>query len=629
MMIYFVLSLACLGSITSALPVQEGHKSALHISAHGDMMRRQAEALVEMSREDPLEDVHSDGVVTVVAPAESSSEQTKLEELTEECMQEEPTSECMEKFGSYGIKKLFTETSINIKSLGYERPGWMSHPEVQKRRLFEVTFPGTAHSGTYSIMGQDALQASATPFGLVSQNLDFYDQLMLGMRAFDLKVAYSTEAKLIYISHGSLMMPLATALRDIKRFLEEHEREFLVLDIRKDPTADITHLQPLIDEDSSSTRVPGQLVHEAVQCELKQMLTTYSVLTQLPASESAENPTIGALTDIGAHVLYMYDSQQVLCTSWEECQTTPGHSANTGGHPFAFGPPFELGTRGEMTGGRSTARMIEPACMVHSSFYTENDQPEKLMKKIKEFAVAQPAKTQESRPACFPAGATLPVEHSPTILYTIDGYVTPTPEEQSTQTERMRGVKAIYTRGEGYTARTDSERTNYLLLSWFLKKNNQAVYTKPNMILFEFAGSAAMPTIRVIEAMQMRPECGFALYCKASGSCWADTLLGDEDKCIPEKEVMTKLEEHANGKPDTTAWVITATICIASVLGFCGLLWCMRKTAILFKSSRKKKEEPLVDAQETSGEDGGDQPTDEGDNEAKDQTTTEADPRAP
>jgi len=34
----------------------------------------------------------------------------------------------------------------------------------------------------------------------------------------------------------------------------------------------------------------------------------------------------------------------------------------------------------------------------------------------------------------------------------------------------------------------------------------------------------------------------------ASGSCWADTLLGDEDKCIPEEEVERKLEEHAMAK---------------------------------------------------------------------------------
>jgi hypothetical protein len=610
--------------------MQEGHKSALHISAHGDMMRREGEALTEMVRhtEDPMGAVQNDGSVTVVAPAASSSEEVKMEELTEECLQDEPTSECMEKFGSYGIRKLFTETWANIKELGYLRPGWMSHPEVQKRHLYSVTFPGTANSGTFSIVGQDVLQASATQFGIISQNLDFYQQLQLGVRAFDIKVAYSAEAKLVYISHGNLLMPLATALRDMKRFLEEHERELIILDVRKDTSADITHTQPLTDEETTASKIPGQMVHEAVQCELKQMLTTYSVLTQLPATVEAENPTIGALTDIGAHVVYFYDGQQVLCTSWDECQRTPGwnhYSSVAGSHPFAFGPPFfPLGQRRKMSGGREdseTIRIIEPSCMTHSTFYTQSDQPEKLMGKVKEYSAAQPKTTHEHDAAnCFPVGVDYPVEHVPTIMYTVDGYVVPTPEELTRQTERMRGVKAIYTRGEGYTARTDAERANYLMLTWYLKKNNHQVFTKPNVVLFEFAGSAAMPIIRIIEAMQNRAECGFALYCKPSGSCWADTLLGDEDgKCFPEEEVVKKLDEHANGKTDTTGWVITVTLATVSLVGGCGFIYCMSKIAVLFKS-KKKKGEPLKEA---SSDENVDQPSDAPSNEAQDEPKDE------
>merc|ERR1719420_931426 len=121
------------------------------------------------------------------------------------------------------------------------------------------------------------------------------------------------------------------------------------------------------------------------------------------------------------------------------------------------------------------------------------------MKKINEFSQNQPAKTEASRPKCFPGAANFPMEHSPTIMYSLDAYITATPEEQSVQTDRMRGVKAIYTRGEGYTARTDAERANYLMLSWFLKKENQALFKKPNIILFEFVGSAAVPILRIIE----------------------------------------------------------------------------------------------------------------------------------
>merc|ERR1719272_998883 len=298
----------------------------INVNPRGDMMRRQAAASLAADaagRAEPA-DIESDGIVTVVAPVQTSSEQLKLEELTEECMQDEPTAECMEKFGSYGVRRLYTESWDSVKKLGYRRPGWMSHPEVQKRKLFDLTLPGTVSSGTYAITGEDAAAAGVSPYGVVSQNFDFYQQLDLGIRMFDIRVAYSSENNLVYISHGALMVPLATALKDIRRFLEEHEREVIVLDMRKDENSDASHLKPLNEEESTNTRVPGQLVHEAVQCELKEMLATYPVLAKLPGNEMAENPTIGGLTDIGARVLYFWDSQQVLCTSFTECVRTPG-----------------------------------------------------------------------------------------------------------------------------------------------------------------------------------------------------------------------------------------------------------------------------------------------------------------
>jgi hypothetical protein len=582
--------------------------SELQILARGELVRRQAESSSHRSHQKSLSpgDVESDGVVEIVAPASTDSEKTKLEELTEECMQDLPTSECMEKFGSYGVRKLYTETWDNINKLGYTRPGWMSHPEVQKRRFFDITFPGTVSSGTFAITGEDAVTSGNTPFGIVSQNLDFYQQLQLGVRAFEIRVAYSTEAKLVYISHGALMMPFATALRDMRRFLEEHEREVIILDVKKDPNADVNHLQPLHEEETTPSRVPGQLVHEAAACELKEMLATYAVLTQLPGNEQAENPTIGALTNIGAQVIYYWDTQQVLCTTFDECSTTygwwPADSGN--GMPFAFGAPYELGTRINVVGGQTLAKIIEPGCLTHSTFYTQDDQPEMLLKKIKTFAKAQASKTAESRPKCFPASAPFPAEHSPTIMYTVDGYVTSTPEEQNMQADRMRGVKAIYTRGEGYTARTDSERTNYLLLTWFFKKGNQELFTKPNLVLFEFAGSAAVPILRIIEAMQGRPECGYAIYCKDTGSCWADTMLGAEDKCIPEDDVLKKLEDHAEVQEDTTRWVIYVTVVGVSFLVTVCACCCIVKMFQIMKGPRRDKEveEPLAEA-EVTGED--------------------------
>lgn len=583
----------------------DDHHSTIELLPRGDMVRREDNVPGSLVQHREPADIKQDGAVTVVSPAQTESERLKLEELTEECMQDEPTAECMEKFGSYGIRKMFTENWDNVIKLGYKRPGWMSHPEVQKRKLFELTLPGTVSSGTYAITGEDAAAAGVTPYGVVSQNLDFYQQLELGVRMFDIRVAYSTENSLVYISHGALMIPLATALKDIRRFLEEHEREVIVLDVRKDDNADSSHLAPLVEEEKTVTRVPGQLVHEAMQCELKEMLATYKVLSKLPGNEMAENPTIGALTDIGARVIYFWDTQQVLCTDFTDCTGTPGWYPpdRRGGYPFAFGPPFVLGTRINATGGRQTARIIEPLCHVHSSTYTKDDQPERLLSKIKTYAKDMPAKTLESRPKCFPVGATLPDIHKPTLWYTVDGFVTASPEEQATQSERMRGVKAIYTRGEGFTVKTDAERTNYLMLSWFLKRENQELFTKPNAVMFEFAGAAYMPILRIIEAEQARPECGWAIHCKSSGSCWADTLLGSEDKCKDEKEVLAILKEHADGKVEDTSWVIYITIGGVSCLMLFGLCGCLSYIVNMMSAKKPKEMEQALVAETTNDND--------------------------
>lgn len=245
--------------------------------------------------------------------------------------------------------------------------------------------------------------------------------------------------------------------------------------------------------------------------------------------------------------------------------------------------------------------MVEPACLTHSTYYTKDDQPERLLKKIKEYAADLTGKTQDNRPKCFPVGASLPGVHNPTIWYNVDGYVTSTSEEQTVQGERMRGVKAIYTRGEGFTVKTDAERTNYLLLSWFLKANNQAAFTKPNAIMFEFAGSAMMAIIRVIEAEQNRPECGWGIHCKDSGSCWADTLLGDKDMCIPEATVVQKLRDHADGKEDTTRWVVYFTICLCTCLllvFFCQCIGWLWKVMNPKKPKGAEEAEALAAAQE-------------------------------
>lgn len=555
------------------------------IRHQGQRARRQEEADVARNHVDSHDpetpsaeaagtNILSDGSVEVVAPAESESEQVKLRELTEECLQEEPTAECMQKFGSYGVRRLFTEDYRNLRKLGLMRPGWMSHPTVQKKRLFDLTLPGSSRAGTYAFAGVDGLPESNTPYGIVSQNLNVYQQLEVGIRALDIAVSWNEVAGLVYVSHGVFMMPLSVILRDIRRFLEEHEREVVVLNVHKDEDAPPSKIEPFNREEQAPDRVPGQLVHEAVECELKDFVATHAVLSKLPLKESGDNPVIGHLTDIGAHVIYFWDSQQVLCTTFETCKITPGWfpTDKWSGHPFAFGQPFKLGARANATGSKASARIFEPACWKDSYRYTKDDSPEQLLKKVKTYIDTIRERTAEERPACFPVRIEIPELHSPTIFQAVDGFVIPTPEEKSVQVERMRGVKAIYTRGEGFTVKTEAERTNYLMLNWLMKKDNQAVYSKPNAIFFEFVGSAAAPVVRIIEENQGRPECSYALYCKDSGSCWADTLLIDEDKCEKEEKALRRLKAHADGEVVYYAWIVWLTLgcaiwCLVTVLG--------------------------------------------------------------
>lgn len=590
----------------------------MEVASNGgiSMIRREADSEtagtdIALTYNEPA-DITLNGSVKVVAAAQTESEMVTLEELTAECMYDEPTAECIEKFGSYGVRKLHTENSDNIVKLKLHRPEWMAHPEVQKRRLFDLSLPGSYNAGTYVIAGEDAAVESVQEFGLVSQNMDIYEQLQLGVRVLHFRVAYSAENSLVYISHGALMMALEVAMKDVRRFLEEHEREVVVLDISKDDNAASAHLEPLVEEETTNTRVPGQLVHEVVQGELKEMLATYPVLAKLPGNAIAENPTVGALTDIGARVIYFWDTQQVLCTNFTSCKSTPGwYPANRGkDYPFAFGPPLKLGTRTNVTNGR-IVRMIEPSCLVRSNTFTKDNSPEKLLKKIKTYAKDMRSKTEESRPKCFPEEVELPEEHRPTLWYSVDGYITPTPEEQSLQNDRMRGVKAIYTRGEGFTSHTDAERTNYLLLSWFFKQRGQAISMRPNAIMFEFAGSAYMAIIRMIEAQQGRPDCGWAIYCKASGSCWANTLLDAWDNCRQEEDVVKILKEHAGEDEGMNVKVyyaniigVIALICLGVSSFGAYIVTVMFPTKPKEKEKKKEIEEEFVyhEGEEGAGE---------------------------
>jgi len=560
------------GAVAATLPTRRWRRRA---STSSGVPRAAVllEAGQESTSEGPQQPV-MDGAVEIVRPAQTKSEQIKLEALSEECVFEKPTASCMERFGSYGIRRLFTEDWEGVTELGYLSTRWMSHPQVQERRLFEMTFPGAANAGAYMI---DSGNVTGSMYGVVAQSMNVYEQLCLGARYLDVKVGWSPTEQAVWTSNTVIMVPFAKVMQDIKRFLTEFERELVILHVRKDAHAQDTGITYLKEQELNRSAVPGETVHRVVECEMKEMLGTYQNLRKLPAAEPMENPLIGSLTQIGVRLLYFYETQQVLCTGLENCKSTPGWYANsTGGAPFAFGQPMPIGTRSIVEGN---ATVMEPGCIQQSRGFTKSDHTDALVRNLREYNKLLQQKATEIRPRCFPRDAVIPPLEKPPIFYTLDATIDITPAERKKQQERMRGVKTIFTRGEGFSPKTEAERVNYVLLTWWLRQKNEDEYTRPNAILTEF--TAPVVNLRIIEAMQKRVDCNIAVYCKASGSCWAHTLLiKKEDSCVREDEMEMILRNRAERWRWSALWLIFIMVpcCFCCYVACCfGSLWWSNK----------------------------------------------------
>lgn len=141
---------------------------------------------------------------------------------------------------------------------------WMSAPAVQSRTLKQIVLPGTHDSGTYSLNFQLSqiqysniaflwqLNAGQAPpgfpgsapyyvgpalydfiFQLVKDTAEAQDQTILqqlqgGIRYFDLRVYWDTDANDLYIQHGLRGAPLSQILQDVGSFVSESGGKELV-----------------------------------------------------------------------------------------------------------------------------------------------------------------------------------------------------------------------------------------------------------------------------------------------------------------------------------------------------------------------------------------------------------------
>jgi len=86
--------------------------------------------------------------------------------------------------------------------------------------------PGTHDSGTYTFSKSKLFSAAG-----LTQNVDIYEQLSRGMRYLDVRVASSPSGETA-IYHGCLEGgKFSEVLSEIKRFLDEHRGEFVILDV--------------------------------------------------------------------------------------------------------------------------------------------------------------------------------------------------------------------------------------------------------------------------------------------------------------------------------------------------------------------------------------------------------------
>lgn len=553
----------------------------------GNASLLQADAVAQMrtsssSSQAPSDEIVWSGKVQVARDVKTDSELVKLEANVNECLMGQTLPDCWQKYGSYGIRRLYAEEYEDILYEGLVRPDWMEHPNVQKSKLFSLTLPGSHHSGAYTVQGEHEDRVN-NGYGVLTQNLNIAQQLEVGIRFFQFGIAWAIKAKRLYVSHGYLTIPLKVALQAINTFLKRHTSEVVVISLRKDMSildynSDVEYLKVLQDEEKDPYRIPGQTVHTEVMAVLGKLVATYERLLELPPDESLENPSVAICQELDMRVFYFYEGQQVLCPDHDACEKTPGWTVNQDSRALPFGPPLKMGQRQEAEDGVSSqkVRVIEPGCIFHSATVQPQDKPDQAAKSTKLFTEKMQDFAKLRLPKCFHERSTPPsAAGEPPLFYVADAVVTRSKAKIIEEQEALKHSEYIFTRGEGFSVRSEAERVNFLVLANLLKPGFQNLVKNPNAIVFDFA--APILISRMIDAEQGRKDCGWAVYCKHSGSCWSRSLLrpvvesdqGSSDSCYEEEYMETWIRETVEGRSFANMWILHCVL-LAYIFCLCG-----------------------------------------------------------
>lgn len=514
-----------------------------------------------------------------------------IREENAKCLLIRPVFECMHQFGSYGINRMYTETFQGIDRMEWKQPDWMKDSRVQRKRIFDLTLPMSRSSAAFDAAGTGYIVGEGLTASVITQTLDILQQLQLGIRALEIPIAVNIANSEVWATWGVPNVPLARVLKDIDEFLSENQNEVIILAMKHTTLLD-DNLATIDHEllDAGLGVLPGEKAHMLVAKYLEKYLALYDKLSTM--SEPRQNPSVAELVSKKARVLYFWEGQQVLCLNYTQCQATPGWEVPSGNYSrFTFGKPYKLGTRPLGT-GRSGSVVLEPACIMPSKESTAAFRPNSLYKKMLAFINATSGNETLSTvdTPCWLMDEPGPGLHEPNLLIELDAYLILDELQMHEKNTLLAGDKDIFTAGEPLSWRSGAERMNFNLLVWFFKKGNRDLFMRPNIISLEMIHPALIQ--RITEANQNRQDCGIALHCKDSGSCWAMTLAKGENGCIEENDAVSTLTDYANDELPlwAKALIALAVIVFASLLVVCCCCCCMN-TYKMVKGARQKTEE--------------------------------------
>ncbi|GFY11326.1 PI-PLC X domain-containing protein 1 [Trichonephila clavipes] len=153
----------------------------------------------------------------------------------------EEENTCMGYWAIYRNAKGEHESSTCLKI----HPFWMEHTskQISSLRLHEIMIPGSHDSGSFS------RKKKTYPFTRYkyAQELSIFNQLVYGLRYFDLRIGYYKQTKDKYfINHNFLLTDhtVKSILEQVKSFIKKAKKEIVILDFHEFPSgfeSDETH----------------------------------------------------------------------------------------------------------------------------------------------------------------------------------------------------------------------------------------------------------------------------------------------------------------------------------------------------------------------------------------------------